>query len=201
MAHADWGSVPEWLQGVGAIIALLFAAWAVYTGRETNAHQARQISALERSEELRHRSHREQYAVRLACWVSAEKLDDEILGDLAVAIRLVNSSELPMYRLTVYVGCSTGVVISRYNHVGPVSKRRLMTRPTKGIRELIGFRSGRQVLDANEVWIALTFRDPANRWWLRAPAGALEEATSEREASERCQASIAHYYETAGSGN
>jgi hypothetical protein len=39
LAKLDWGSVPDWLAGVGSILALLFAAAAVLAALRANRHQ------------------------------------------------------------------------------------------------------------------------------------------------------------------
>ena len=89
----NWGSVPEWLAGGGAIIALLFARSAVRAARAMNEQQSAQIAALERAEAVRYGESRAKYASRFACWVT---LPGE--GEMLPAVGLMNSNEVPFYR-------------------------------------------------------------------------------------------------------
>lgn len=181
----DWGSVPEWLAGAGAIIALVFAGAAVRAARATNAQQSQQIAALQRAEAERVEDRRTRYASKLVAWMTLSENDDS--GSRSPAVALTNSNDTPMYRVTVYAGTSLGVAMASYNFVGPLSGRRIMGRPTRAIREMLPHRNNRELLDSGDLWAALTFRDPAGLWWCRSPSGELYSCSDERDARERCR--------------
>lgn len=191
MGGINWGSVPDWLAGGGAVFALLFAAAAVRTARATNEQQTKQIAALQRAEEARVEERRSQYASRLASWITLSEDDEQGHRSPAPAVALVNSNETPMYRVRVYAGTSLGVTFAMYNFVGPLSGRRIMDRPTRAIRKMLPEGENSALLDSGALWTALTFRDPAGRWWCRSPSGELHGCDDEHQAEDQCREFIA----------
>ncbi len=178
----DWGSVPEWLAGAGALVALLFAWSAVRAARATSQQHAAQIDALERAEAVRDEERRSRYASRFVCWIT---LDGK--ADRHPAIGVINSNEVPLYHVNIYAGTSLGATFARYNVVGPSSGRRILGRPTRAMQNVLPVCDAGTLLDSGDLWVAMTFRDPAGNWWCRSPTGLLLSADSERDANEICR--------------
>jgi hypothetical protein len=84
----DWGSVPDWLAGVGAVTALVFAYFAVRASHQTNIQQGKQLLALE---DDRRRSQ----AAQVAAWIT------EVSGELICKVQ--NSSPLPVFAVHIYL--------------------------------------------------------------------------------------------------
>lgn len=155
----------------------------------TNAHQARQIATLERAEDERREEERARFASKVVCWTTM------LPENSRVAVRIVNSSELPVYEVTVYVGTNLGASRAMYRQIGPSGgRRRILGRPTRALETLLpNYADGRTILDSGITWVAMTFRDTSDRWWFRDPRGVLHSATSQAEAAEACQRAISDW--------
>ena len=70
----DWGSVPDWLAGSGAIIALIFAGMAALAARRTNQIQSAQINELQRESNERRLLERRQMASKVAVYIAVENV-------------------------------------------------------------------------------------------------------------------------------
>lgn len=174
----DWGSVPDWLAGGGAVFALFFASMAVQENRKTNRAQAKQLEQLERDLESREQERRAEQAANVAVWVSTEAVE----GVDRAAIRLVNSSSLPVYNMLLSCSTPVGDVEKAYAAIGPRSDRRIMTRITKDLRALLEFSDFSEMHDRGEVLVGCSFRDAAGLWWYRTRAGGLSRADGRAEA-------------------
>jgi hypothetical protein len=47
MADADWGSVPDWLAAIGALVALIFAGIGARAVLRANEQQSKQLAGLD----------------------------------------------------------------------------------------------------------------------------------------------------------
>lgn len=68
LGRVDWGSVPDWIAGVGAASALVFAALAVRAANQQNQHQAEQLERLENENRERDAERRREQASKVAIW-------------------------------------------------------------------------------------------------------------------------------------
>ncbi|WP_433507999.1 hypothetical protein ACQP04_16990 [Pseudonocardia halophobica] len=95
LAQVDWGSVPDWLAGIGSILALTFAYFAVRAAFRANRFQAEQIrdAALDK--------HREQ-ASQVAIWSPNGEISKTSSTENLI-LHSVNRSGLPVYGIQVAV--------------------------------------------------------------------------------------------------
>lgn len=110
--HADMGTYPDWLQGVGTIGA--FGAGLLLLGRQLNEHQA--------AAEDRRRRH----ASAVSAWCLGRTSLDEVPFALHAAARphthedvhvqFANRGDSPIYGLNVYIGAHWGTDATWYRH-------------------------------------------------------------------------------------
>jgi hypothetical protein len=177
----DWGSVPDWLAGAGAVAALFFAAITARTALAATHAQARQLEQLQRSEDQREREEIRHQASKVTAWI---RLDRDGRG----AIICLNGSGQPIYNLTFR--CETpDVTVSTYYAVkGPdVAPKRLnyaTDRLRVGIESIaeappaVGYWSN--LYRDNQLSLSMTFLDVNGRWWLRDTRGYLREINEEQ---------------------
>jgi hypothetical protein len=150
----DWGSFPDWLAGIGAIVALLFAFFAVRAAHQTNVQQGKQLQALE------HQQTQEQ-ASKVAVWL-------DWTGDDVPAYHISNTSGLPIYE--VYLNAARSMVSlfhATYEKVIPPGDTFIALTP-------IGEYDG-QHIPANAT-AAMAFTDCSMNTWVRDPDGLLVQA-------------------------
>jgi hypothetical protein len=87
LASVDWGSVPDWLAGIGAILALIFAFFAVLAAHRTTVQQGLQLKVIQ---EDRARLQ----AGKVACWIH---------DDGGPVCRVQNGSDLPVFTTHVLI--------------------------------------------------------------------------------------------------
>lgn len=167
----DWGSVPDWFAGVGALVALVFAARAVRTAKETNRAQNEQIKQLQSEQATREYERRADQASRFATWVSTDIED----GLEQVVVRVINSGTLPVYSLTIFAETPAGVAKSVYPVFGP-DPRRNSTRMTAAVRALVSGKKAVKMFHNGDITISCSFRDSAGQWWYRKQSGELVQA-------------------------
>ena len=172
----DWGSVPDWLAGVGAVLALMFAALAVRAVRHTNRQQAIQLE--QQAEQLRQQarqlagmeeSRRREQAEKVAAWIS---IDESLL-------EIKNTAESPVYDVHIYV-MGTASLTSDGAIEGPSEYLFLeLVRPSAEPirRSLIDALMGSDGLMLTGR-VAITFRDAAGLMWERDALGNLRQHTS-----------------------
>jgi len=85
----NFGSVPDWLSGAGAILALIFAFFAVRSANITNVQQGLQLAAMQEDR-------RQAHAAVVAAW--------PIEDDSIVRCRLHNGSDLPIFGVLLFRG-------------------------------------------------------------------------------------------------
>ena len=176
--QVDWGSVPDWLSGGGALLAVLFAGIAAKAAIRANIHQTRQIQQIEQQEQDRRAERTRAQAALVAAWVVPD-------GSLLPRIFFRNGSQLPVYAVTVACHSPLGSADHRYPVRGPDAAPVVLSRLTgvlRGVGDAADFRSGEdwaQVLDTGELAIALCFMDSNGRWWVRDRGGTLFGCTDE----------------------
>ncbi|MDL5156672.1 hypothetical protein [Actinomycetospora termitidis] len=176
----DWGSVPDWFAGAGAVIALVFARSAVVSAKQTNEAQAKQIEQLEEDRTDRDKERRAEQATNIAVWVSTNVEG----GEDQPVIRLVNSSPLPVYNMLIVCRTPSTAGEETYTVIGPLSGRRTLTRVSAVLRDVIADQDFAGMHDRGAVQVSCSFRDSAGRWWFRTVDGELHPADG-RDTAER----------------
>ena len=186
MIELDWGALPDWLAGIGAITALVFARAAARSAKLTNEQQSVQLRKLEESEQDRAIEQQREQAAHFAVWITLWRDDNYAPG-----VSLVNSNKTPMYSLTLYCCGPTEVAIVRLAVVGPnLEGRRNVSRASRALRSLIDTHDYSDLMDRGLILVAATFRDTANRWWCRYTDGSLHGGESEEEVRSLCISDI-----------
>ena len=126
----DWGSVPDWLAGSGAIIALIFAGMAALAARRTNQIQSAQINELQRESNERRLLERRQMASKVAVYIAVENVSSTRLP----VVRFLNSNPTPVYGLHVFCFTPTEVVERQYYVNGSHPNRVAMEHLTERVR-------------------------------------------------------------------
>lgn len=94
----DWGSVPDWLAGGGAMLALIFAGWAALSAHSTNKLQGAQLARLENREAERREEELRKQASQVAVWLETKPDTRPIkVGQFHLAVCYSNTSGLPVY--------------------------------------------------------------------------------------------------------
>jgi hypothetical protein len=146
----DWGSVPDWLSGVGGIGALVAAIVAVVYTRKAFRLQRDQVAQLTVDS-------RRQQAAKIAVWMERD-------GDgVSRALLAFNGSDAPVYRAAVK--CANPAMPSLFWDASTVFP------PGEYRRDLD---------PSSERWaIELVFMDGSNTFWKRSPDGELQEISGE----------------------
>jgi hypothetical protein len=177
MLAADWGSVPDWLSGIGAIIALAFAGVAARAALQTNRQQNEQLGHLRNAEDQRVEDRRRSQAGKIAAWIALDQ-------DASPAVLMVNGSGLPVYTPLIACRSRAGVVRTAYSYKGPNSEPKRMNRATEALEQHFEAAFGPLAADADD-WArmmddgvlrcAVSFRDTDGQWWFRDVEGVLHE--------------------------
>ena len=157
-----WGSVPDWLAGGGAVIALLWARKAARATLETSCQQAVQIEAMKTDR-------RRAQADKVAAWIDPGKRDGDPNGNHPAILQFIvrNVSDLPVYYVHVWATTAMGEVVSLdiLNAVPPGVSELAPPFATPGT--LKRGQAGRQL------WTSMMFADAAGRFWYRERDGKL----------------------------
>lgn len=174
VAGVDWGTVPDWLAGVGALAAVVFAAMAARAALRTNDQQTYQLAQLERSEQRRADTERRALASSVTAWVRAER-------DEPAEVNFINGGRLPVYNLAVVLTCSSQRATIHYAVRGPHADPIMMKRVTLELRRMLSEEGVRE----NNDWqplvarglltVAISFMDSNGSWWARYAEGELTE--------------------------
>lgn len=153
----DWGSVPDWLSGAGATLALLFAALAVRGSVRANAQQSAQLELAEQDRRIEHAS-------KIAAWPITG--DD---GHLTCTVR--NGSQLPVFEVLLFRGLADVSGFTWWTHC----RHRLIppgeTRDRDWTETPPPFEPAANNTDSNLA--AIAFLDGSGRYWLRDCFGKL----------------------------
>lgn len=177
----DWGSVPDWVAGIGAVTALIFARAAVISARRTSDLQADQIEDLKGESVKRADAERRVFASKVTVYIGTERTEDAIRP----AVRLVNLGDLPIYGLTIYCFTPFATYMRTYYVNGPRHDRRKMTTLTRKLTEILHNADVGELIGAGQLVAACSFRDSSGIWWYRTAQGALHEAKDSQAAAER----------------
>jgi hypothetical protein len=185
----DWGSVPDWLAGAGALLALLFARQAASAAARTDRRQGEQLASIELT---RRRSQAEKVAVWFE-WRQEHGVRHRLM--------LRNSSDLPVYDVMAWatlVPGDAGVVERSPEPAVRISTLRF--RPAQAPERVLVRRSRyvlppdctqelhldelppdvRSFYSEGDRFMQLAFRDSAGHFWHRPSGADLVELTKEQ---------------------
>ncbi|GEL20740.1 hypothetical protein PA7_45770 [Pseudonocardia asaccharolytica DSM 44247 = NBRC 16224] len=176
----DWGSVPDWLAGIGAVLALIFAAAAAKAAWAANKVQARQLARLDQVDLDNRASEERAQASKIAAWI-------RMVESGAPAVVCFNGSALPIYRLKIFPVLHGEEMLDRgvtYSVKGPDSSPRVLDHATSVIKAAFVERGPANDegggLDWGDLYaegrisVSISFVDSAGRSWRRGVAGRLE---------------------------
>lgn len=176
--NIDWGSAPDWIAGIGATSALVFAALAVRAANQQNRHQADQLARLEEDQRERDRDRHRAQAEKVAAWHEriSEMGGPSPFPTVYDAFIVRNASDVPVY--SVWVAASG----PRRDHENFAVGNLDVVPPGSHSIEM------RHVSDLKvsefTPRVLVMFRDSGGRCWRRRENGLLEEcdeATWDRE--------------------
>lgn len=94
----NWGSVPDWLAGSGALLAVVFAGIAAKAALRTNDQQSRQLAHLEQAAVDSRAEQRRLQASQVAVWIELSAPDS---GDARIQVCYSNASTQPVYSVRI----------------------------------------------------------------------------------------------------
>lgn len=157
----DWGSIPDWLAGVGAVTALWFARKAAISAGKTNEQQAKQLSNQAKQIADANAEIKKRQATEVSLWLESGP-------DHQARYRISNRSGQPIYNLSAWWtrdperGRTATLVLV------PPGEWRIPERPTfPELREPLALTEDMQMP------IEYTFTDLAQRHWKREEDGTL----------------------------
>jgi hypothetical protein len=149
MQSIDWGSVPDWLAGVGAVVALIFAGIAARAALRANSQQNIQILAIEAQERERAAEKRRWQASKVGIWLYPHTSSFP-------TIHFFNGSGFQIYDATAVATCHDSSTTRRYG----VSKVRGFESPNEQPVQLARLtESFHALLESHEV-AAVSLRSP-----------------------------------------
>jgi hypothetical protein len=159
----NWGSVPDWLSGSGALLALLFAFLAVQSSQRTALLQAQGLDTIERDRQ-------QVQASKVAAWIITDDHGEHIC-------RVRNSSDLPV------VNCHIFVHNRSQGEPGEQGERywrrlQVFVLPPGTVDRTVGqipFPAPAGELTYTPLRVALIFEDSNSRNWQRDIRGRLKE--------------------------
>lgn len=154
------GSVPEWLSGVGAILALIFAFLAVRSANKTNVQQGLQLAAMQEDR-------RQAHAAVVAAW--------PVQDDGMVRCRLHNGSDLPIFGVLLFRGLAdeSGHSWWRHERIRAVSPGDTEYEWNHDNLPFVP----KCASDVNCNFAAIAFLDCRRQYWLRDCFGLLHPLT------------------------
>ncbi|WP_433802947.1 hypothetical protein [Actinomycetospora sp. CA-084318] len=182
----DWGSVPDWLAGVGAVSALGFAGVAALAAVRSNRAQQLQVESLRAEQRAGSERERRAEATKLALWVEFEEKEPLIFEGLphsvSSVVRFSNASSLPLYSVSIVMIGPEGAARVPYNVLAPTSVPRVLPRASRVLHTLVEGHDLGELLAAGRVHLACSFRDSSGLWWVRSHDGRLVEARDQADA-------------------
>lgn len=158
----DYGSVPDWLAGIGAVTALLWARKAARAAAETNQAQQAQLDAIRRTE-------REKQASAVAAWIEVGA------GEVARYV-IANNSGQPVYSFAIWWNEDTRRCRARVCPVVPPGQWWMFESvPEYAAEEPFGPTRDTQY------HVAFAFTDQTQIDWIREINGNLGEWTRESD--------------------
>lgn len=165
IAAINWGSVPDWLGGLGATVALVFAFFAVRAAQRTNLQQSQQLEQQSLQLALMEDERRQAQASQVASWPI--ELDEKVYT------HVVNLSHLPVYDVTIWTE-RQGVIYGR---------PRLIPIFTPGEFDDPLSMSGDQSVSVHSLSAGMIFRDVSGRYWERESGGLLRASSQDQHAT------------------
>jgi hypothetical protein len=169
--RVDLGSVPDWVNAAGTLLAFCAALFAgVVAVRSYKSQQQatdRQLAIHTADEHRREQNERQWQASKVAIWVHRSRRN--------WVVSAANNSGLPVYRLTVRVSSADptfSVAIERGTQ-GPGAAEK-SHQLTNALRVILAQRKALD-MDPNELHVAIAFTDATGVRWRRDARGRLEE--------------------------
>jgi hypothetical protein len=165
------GSVADWVNAVGTLLAFLGAASAAIIAWNSYRTQLRQtalqISALEQSERHRQVEQERAQASKVAFWVGVTARGP--------GVAYVNLSGLPVYDISVHAVVPGRTFTVEYQALGPTPQEIVLGRVRTELIE--GVTDDRNVwhdlLRRSQFSCVASFRDASDHWWIRDRHGRL----------------------------
>ena len=165
----DWGSVPDWIAGVGSVLAFVaFGIAFLWEVRKRRIDERRSALNSERAQ-----------AAEVSCWLSRptpSNLYSTVVSVFRKAtIHVTNSSKLPVYDASVLLWApiivTEPILWQRYTVLPPVAEPLVISSEesddAEGVR-ILRYATG----------VSIRFRDSQGTWWYRSRDGRLHRLTS-----------------------
>lgn len=94
----NWGSVPDWCAGLGALTAIFFARRAAIAAFATNDQQSRQLAQLEQAAQDTRDEHRRHQASQIAVWLELNEPPADSANS-SIKVCYCNASKQPVYNV------------------------------------------------------------------------------------------------------
>lgn len=169
----NWGSVPEWFSGVGAVAALFFAAGAAWAAIRAIRLQNIQIKRMEEAERAREEEHRREQASQVAAWVVLDV-------DVRPSVRCVNASGRPVYNVQLTLRAGSRTALCEYAVKGPDLNAKQLNFATRQILHL-GHPTDtdwRALYRSGDLRVSMKFQDVMGIFWERNEEGRLTHISS-----------------------
>ncbi|GAA3068407.1 hypothetical protein GCM10010464_35800 [Pseudonocardia yunnanensis] len=179
MSGIDWGTVPDWLAGGGAVVALLFAGVAARAALRANGQQSRQLVNLEEQQRERNEREKRSQAALIAAWIQPD-------GEGLLQVYFINGSPLPIYRLRVILHVASETFAVEYAVRGPDSAPVKIMRATTKFRAVLDARQimkWRKMLGDGRISVSMSFMDANSTRWNRDSSGLLSLDTSDQSST------------------
>jgi hypothetical protein len=174
----NWGSVPEWFSGVGAVFALFFAAGAAWAAIRAIHLQNIQISRMERAEQGRQEEHKREQANQVAAWVV---LDSQVQP----SVMCVNLSGRPVYNVQFMLRAGPRTTLCEYAVKGPDASAKQLNFASKRMLRL-GHPTDAdwtELYRSGNLRVSMRFEDVMGNTWQRNEEGELADIQPASEVS------------------
>jgi len=177
----SWGSVPDWLSGVGTVSALAFAAVAARSALRADRQQGLQLQRLQQTDMERESDRRRSQAARVAAWIVLH-------GDAAQsspAVWCVNGSGGPVCSVTMWCESAAGTVAVDYAVKTPDTQPKKLNYATSRLISFV------EEVAANDSRLSILAPDrqrmvrPDISWWSMYSQGLLRVSTQFLDADGR----------------
>jgi hypothetical protein len=178
----DLGSVADWVNALGTLLAFGGAAFASLVALRSYRLQLSgtesQVAALEAAEAARKVEAERSQASQVAFWTG--------VNSEGPAVWYVNRSGLPVYDLRIAVFVLENRLDFNYLAIGPYDQESILRRVRVGLMEFganTELDEWRTLLSSRRFFCATAFRDASNRWWLRNIDGELSSVADSDQAN------------------
>jgi hypothetical protein len=165
----DWGSVPDWISGVGSVVALFFAAGAAWAAIRAIRLQDVQISRMDQLERSRENERRGEQASQVAAWVVLD-------STVQPSVMCVNASGRPVYNVLFTLRAGSRTTMCKYAVKGPDSNAKRLNFATA---RMVGLRHSADadwtsLYRSGDLRVSMRFVDALGNSWERGEEGRLK---------------------------